>query len=87
MSKVLASGCSLFRNHIIRLCHGQLTFLLATSLLVLQMSAYVMGFYRSRYVMSFEVTIISNLALYSLAKQLYTGQMEPETIILPTCSM
>ena len=62
----------------------RLTVLLATSLLaifLLQMSAYVMGFYRSRYVTSFEVTIISNLALYSLAK-LYTGQMEPETDVI-----
>ena len=39
----------------------------------LQMTGYVTGFYHSRYVSTFEVTILSNLTLYSLVK-LYTEQ-------------
>ena len=59
----------------------RVTLLPATSLLaivLLQMTVYVKGFYRNRYVTSYEVTLISNLALYSLAK-LYFGRMESET--------
>ena len=62
----------------------QLTLTLATSLLaicLLQMSAYVMGFYRRRYVSLFELTIISNLAFYSLVK-LYVSQMESGTYVI-----
>ena len=62
----------------------RVTLLPATSLLaivLLQMTVYVKGFYRNRYVTSYEVTLISNLALYSLAK-LYFGRMESETNVV-----
>ena len=43
------------------------------AIFLLQMIGYVMGFYRSWYVSAYEVTIVSNLAVYSLAK-LYSEQ-------------
>ena len=48
------------------------------ALCLLQMNIYVMGFYNNWYVSVFEVTIILNLALYTLLK-LYTQQMGSKT--------
>ena len=45
---------------------------------LLQLTGYVLGFYHSRYVSAFELTILSNLAIHSLAI-LYTLKMEDET--------
>ena len=47
------------------------------SISLIQMNGYVMGFYRKWYVTAFEVTLLSNLAIYSVVMA-YTFNMEVE---------
>ena len=49
-----------------------------TVVVLLQLTAYVLGFYRSRCVSTFEVTVLSNLILFCLAK-LYTLNLAVQT--------
>ena len=62
---------------------GQIIPLVITilALCLLQMNIYVMGFYNNWYVSVFEVTIVLNLALYTLLK-LYTQQMGFKTQVI-----
>lgn len=58
--------------------------LLAASILavfLLQMSGYVMGFYRNWKVSVYEITLISNLAMYTVAK-LYIRETKYATLLL-----
>ena len=52
------------------------------SVFLLQLNAYVMGFYRNWYVSAFEITIISNFTLYTLTRLYIAEKMQVEAALL-----